>query len=133
METALKVTGGKSLQPRLRPAAGPSSARAPRPPAPRASRRVPPLSREPAEHISIDGVAHPGKVSLRFACAWPPLSFLAPDPGHRARGGQRGSAWNPSSAVSLQGRPAWSRARPGIKGRGASSALSGQGTVPLAR
>lgn len=81
------------------PAAGRSSAPAPRAPPPR-----PPLSREPAEHTSIDGLAHPGEVSLQLARARRLPAVVTPSPGHgrgAGRGGRRGSpgpGWGPRTA-----------------------------------
>lgn len=101
METAPEVTGGKPPQP---PALSPRPA-PPRPepggPQPRGLPPRPPLSREPDEHTSIDGVAHSGKVSVQLAGAWqlPSLGPLVLGTGVR----RQGSAWTPPSAGSQEG------------------------------
>lgn len=106
---------------RGRPALGPSPAA----PAPRACSPVPPLSREPAEHTSIDGVAHPGEVSLRVARARRLPAVVAPRPGRgggagpRSRLGSRGPGWGPLMA-----------GQAGIKGRGRST-LCRPGNCPF--
>lgn len=81
------------------------------PPAP----SFPPLSREAAEHTSIDGVAHPGKVSLQLARAWRGLAFLGPGPG-------RGVGVDPGPPRARERRPVWRRARPRIQGDARSAA-----------
>lgn len=123
---------GSPRSPASVPAAGPSSARAPRPPAPRASRRVAPLSREPAEHTSVDGVARPGKVSGQLARAWRLFSSLAPGPGHGARGGRDPRPPHvrdprPEAEAGVEPRTSRNKRAQGLVGPG-----PGPGTVPFA-